>query len=126
MGIHRMTPEAVALAYESAVDRMPGVSLAEFASALDGFGAHPIVRGGQVVAVLMVRGPEIHACVRAAARGRWMNKAALSVLNAVIEKHGYAQTTATTEAGTRFVKSLGFERHGDSYRSTKKWALKQS
>lgn len=116
---------AIDAAYESAAGRMPGITLETFREAVADFEVHPIVVRGETVGALLVSGPEIHACVMPNGHRRWINKALFAVLNAVIDKHGYAQTEATTPAGAAFVEALGFEKQGNIYRSTKKWALKQ-
>jgi hypothetical protein len=58
--------------------------------------------------------------------GRWFRKEQAAILNAVIDKHGFAQTHATTQAGREFVRRLGFEPHGKAFRRYIKWGLKQS
>lgn len=114
---------AIETAYQSAADRMPGVTMEQFMDAIAGFESYPITVRGEIVGALLVKGPEIHACVLAHVKKRWMSRHVLSILNGVIDQYGYAQTVATTDEGARFVEALGFERDGEIYRSTKKWAL---
>ena len=65
-------------------------------------------------AIVYVRGPEIHACAPVETRGRWMSKAVIrDVLKPIIDKYGFARTTATTELGKKFVIGLGFIQDGD-------------
>lgn len=104
--------DAIAAAYESARDRMPGVSLEQFRSFAAGCEVHEVCVAGEVAGAIIVRGPEIHACVMPWACGRWMNKRALQVLRSVIERHGRAVTSATTDAGRAFVLRLGFVQRG--------------
>lgn len=105
--------DAVAAAYESARDRMPGVTLERFREFAAGCEVHEVSVGGEVAGAILVRGDEIHACVMPWACGRWMNKRTLGVLRSVIERHGRAVTAATTEAGRQFVSRLGFVQRGD-------------
>lgn len=101
------------------------VSREDFARHVEGWDVHPVTLDGQTVGAVLVKGPEIHACI-AEGFGRWFRREQAAILNAVIDKHGYAQTQATTEAGIRFVQRLGFKKHGDSYRRDTKWELRQS
>lgn len=111
---------ALEAAYESLKDRWPG-TFAQFCEAAQGWEVHAVTLDGRTVGAIAVNGPEIHACI-AEGFGRWFRKEQAEILNDVIEKHGYAQTRATTEAGRRFVQRLGFEPHGDAFRRYTKWA----
>lgn len=113
-------------AYESAAIRLGAMTFDQFAAAVADMTVHPIFADGKVCGAVLVRGSEIHACVLPWAAGKWFGRRAARVLNAVIDKHGEATTQATTQAGRRFVEALGFIKDGEIYRSTKKWALKQS
>lgn len=100
-----MTP--IQAAYESAKDRMD-LSLEEFERAIDGADVFPLEVGGETAGAIIVIGAEIHVCVMPQYERRWANKRAVSVLNDVIEKHGYATTKPSTQRGEEFVKRVGF------------------
>ncbi len=108
--------DAIEAAYLSAMDRLGPVSLDDFRSAVARCEVHPVEVAGETAGAIVVRGAEVHACVMPWAHGRWFNKAMAGILNSVIRRHGYAYTTATTEAGRRFVQRLGFKPSGDGYR----------
>ena len=116
-----MAPDCVGAAYEAVRDRLGGITLGEFVAATAGFHFEPVHVGGQLVGALVVAGNELHACIDPAARGRWLSKRVLRVLDAVIREHGEAVTRATTEEGRRFVEALGFVQDGEIYRSRKTW-----
>lgn len=101
------------------------VSFSDFARLVEGWDVHPVRLDGRTVGAVLVKGPEIHACI-ASGFGRWFRREQAAILNAVIDRYGYAQTQATTQAGIRFVQRLGFKRHGDSFRRETKWELKRS
>lgn len=109
-----MTP--IEAAYESAKNRMDGVSFEQFAAALSTAEIHPLEVEGQTAGAIVVIGPEIHVCVLPWAEKKWANKRAASVLNDVIEKHGYATTHPTTKRGEDFVKMVGFVNCGDYWK----------
>lgn len=115
--------QALRLAYESAAPRLDGMSFDAFLSGVAGFEVHPVLARGQLAGAVLVRGPEIHACVLPWARGRWFGRAEAALLNRVIDCHGAATTSATTEEGRLFVERLGFVNENGIYRSAKKWAL---
>ena len=116
-----MTP--LEAAWASLVDRYP-VTFEEFQNSLDGWDVHPVHVRREVAGAILVKGPEIHACILPFAKGQWFGKKAIRVLNDTIEKNGYAQTHATTKEGEEFVSRLGFVNHGQHFRRTAKWALK--
>lgn len=99
---------AVRAAYASAAQRMPGVTLEAFRAELEACEVHPVLVDGEPVGAVVVKGPEIHACVLPKARGRWFSRQYARLLAATIAKHGRATTSATTEDGRRFVERLGF------------------
>lgn len=101
-------------AYESAKGRLGGMTFDEFKQALEGWTVHDL-NGGAI----LVNGPEIHVCIVERAKGMWATKRHFEVLREVVREHGYAQTSATTDEGIRFVQRLGFEREGD------KWVLRR-
>ena len=117
-----MTP--LEAAWRSVVERWP-IGFREFEQALSGWEIHPVFVDGNAVGAILVNGPEIHACI-AGGYGRWFRKEQVAILNAVIERHGYAQTHATTPAGERFVARLGFQKVGNAFRRYTKWESKQS
>jgi Zn-finger nucleic acid-binding protein len=83
---------------------------------------NPVYVGSEVAGALIVSGHEIHACILPKFKGRWLSRKELRIMNAVIEKHGYAQTSATTAEGEVFVKRLGFVKHGETFRRLQSWA----
>lgn len=103
-------------AYESAADRLNGLSFDDFSRALDRCEVHPVEVLGKTAGAIVVSGAEVHACVLPWARGLWLSKRMLRVLGGVIQKHGYALTTATTEEGRQFVERLGFFPDGPYYK----------
>lgn len=116
--------DAVEAAYLSAVDRLGQMTLDEFRRAVSKCDIHPVEVRGRIAGAIVVSGPEIHACVLPWAHGGWIGRRMLGVLDSVIKTHGYAQTTATTEQGRRFVERLGFQRVGNVYRKVGLWASK--
>lgn len=113
--------DALRVAYESAEARMPGVSFDAFARAMDGAEVHPVKVAGECVGAVIVKGNEIHACVLPKASGRWFTRREARVLNDVIERYGFAQTSATTPAGVEFVRRLGFTRCGEIWKKETKY-----
>jgi hypothetical protein len=118
--------EPLHLAYESARDRMPGVTFEQFAAEVAGFDVHPVKARGRLCGAILVRGNEMHPCVMPWAFGYWFGRAEAALLNQIIDTHGEATTTATTEEGRRFIERLGFINDNGIYRSTRKWALNRS
>lgn len=107
--------QAIEAAFMSAQDRMPGVDLEAFTAAIAGWDVHPVALDGVISGAILVNGAELHACVLPAARGRWFNRRAASILADVIRRHGEALTTATTPAGRAFVERLGFVQDGAAF-----------
>lgn len=67
-------------------------------------------------AIIYVRGHEIHASCPDDARGIWISRRAInSLLNPIIEKYGFAVTSATTKLGEEFVSRLGFKKEGNQW-----------
>lgn len=114
--------EALRLAYESARGRLDGVTFEQFVEAVADFEVHPAHARGRLCGAVLVRGREMHVEVLPWARGQWFNRQHAALISRVIETHGEATTTATTEEGRRFVERLGFINDNGIYRSTKKWA----
>ena len=110
-----MRQTAIAAAYQSAADRMPGVSLRAFTQALSGADVHPVAVDGECVGAVIVARHEIHACVLPKARGRWFGKRHMRILLGVLQRFGVASTSATTADGVQFVKRLGFRQFGDKW-----------
>jgi GNAT superfamily N-acetyltransferase len=102
-------------AFESVKPRAPALRFDDFEEFVRGAEVHPAVVDGEVVGALIVKGPEIHACVLPKAKGRWGSKRLLSVLHRVIRTHGYATTSATTADGVAFVRRLGFVQDGNRW-----------
>ena len=115
--------QALRLAYESAAQRLDGMSFDASQACVAGFEVHPVMARGRLCGAVLVRGSEIHACVLPWARGRWFGRAQAALLNRVIDAYGAATTSATTEDGRLFVERLGFVNENGIYRSTRKWAL---
>jgi hypothetical protein len=106
---------AIEAAYESAKDRLH-MSLADFAMAVQSCEIYPVQVNGQMAGAMIVKDSEIHACILPWAHGRWFLRPQARIVNAIIKKHGFATTTATTESGKEFVKRLGFFESGEGYR----------
>lgn len=104
-----MRDQAITAAYESAKDRLGAMSCADFADALSDAEVHPVIVDGRCAGALVVSGVDVHACVLPWAQGKWLTRKMLRILNRVILDYGFATTSATTEAGERFVRALGFE-----------------
>lgn len=103
-----MTP--LEAAWESARDRLHGLGFDEFCESVAGWRVVPVVARGETVGALLINGPEIHACVLPVAHKRWVSRALLAELDAVIQEHGYAVTRVdeSREQGKHFVRRLGF------------------
>jgi Zn-finger nucleic acid-binding protein len=108
-------------AWLSVSTRLP-IEFEAFSYAVDLWDLHPVVVQGETAGALLTKGPEIHACILPEYKGRWLTRKELRILNQIIEKHGYAQTSATTLDGEYFVNRLGFVKHGEVYRKERKWA----
>lgn len=107
--------DAVTAAYESASDRLQGLTLDDFRAAVQRCAVYPVRVDGAVCGAILVHENEIHACIKPEAHGRWFNRSAARILNEVIDRYGYAKTQATTPAGREFVERLGFVFRGDCY-----------
>jgi hypothetical protein len=107
--------ESIVAAYEATKPRLQGLSFEDFTDFLSGAEIEPVKVGGQIIGALVVIGSEIHACIKPEFKGLWMSRKTLAVLRRVIEKHGYATTSATTDEGRAFVQRLGFVQEGDMY-----------
>ena len=108
--------DAIQAAYMSAADRLGAVSLADFREAVKSCEVHPVVVQGSIAGAVIVKGPEVHACILPWAHKRWFGRAQARILNGIIKAYGYATTTATTDAGRKFVEQLGFKKTAQGYR----------
>lgn len=117
--------EALHAAYESAQDRLGGMSFDHFCESTRAFEVHPQYVDGRIAGAILVNGKEAHACILPWAHKRWFGRKAIRLMNSIIDKHQEITTHAETEAGRRFVGKLGFTFDGDKFRRTEKWALKQ-
>lgn len=107
--------DAIAAAYESAVDRLGGMTLEEFRGAMAKCRVYPVRVDGKIAGAIVADGNELHACILPWAHGLWFSRTAARILNDVIARYGYAKTQATTMAGKEFVERLGFVFRGDCY-----------
>lgn len=107
--------DAIRASWESLADRanIDYSNFYEFAKTCD---IYPIEVAREVVGGMFVHDKDVHVCVLPKAIGKWSRKCHLRILQSVIDKHGYAQTSATTQAGVDFVEKLGFVKFGDVYR----------
>lgn len=112
-------------AYESAKERLNGMTFDQFKEAVKDFKVHPMFCGGKLCGAVLVRENNIHACIEPWAEKKWFGRKAGKILNRIIDQYGEAITTATTDKGKQFVERLGFEKDGEIYRGRKKWELKQ-
>ncbi len=98
------------------------MSYEEFKQAIFEFEITPIHVNGEPAGALLVKDADVHACVLRKFKGRWFTRRVFGILNRLVEKHGYAQTSATTKDGEAFVQRLGFTKHGNEFRRYTKWA----
>lgn len=115
--------EPLEAAWLSLVGRFP-IEYEAFADFAKDCEVNPVYVDGEVAGALIVKGFEIHACILPAFKGKWLTRKELRILNAVIERHGFAQTSTTTQEGEYFVTRLGFVKDGEIYRRFEKWAWK--
>lgn len=107
--------DALRVAWQACRNRVP-VSAEAFANAFDGWEVHPIERGGQVVAAVLIKGDEVHAA--SIAPGKWLSRAVLrKSIGAIVDRYGVCRTAVMRDnaAGHAFVRRLGFEpvSHGE-------------
>lgn len=107
--------DAVAVAYQSAANRLGNITLEDFRIAVSRCDVHPVKVHGKLAGAILVSGPEVHACILPWAHKRWFGRQQARILNDIISKHGYATTSATTEAGRKFVERLGFVKTTQGY-----------
>lgn len=98
-------------AYKSVNERAP-VSLDLFLALTECWDATPINVNGKPAGVLLIKGPELHACVAKWAHGLWVGKWLFRAIDKVVSQYGYAETRVRrgAVAGHEFVKRLKFER----------------
>lgn len=90
---------------------------AAFDALTAGATVHAVKVDGAIQGALVVIGPEVHACVKPAAFGRWLQRPALRVLRDIVKAYGAATTSVQAHCGdgVRFVQALGFrevDQHG--------------
>lgn len=114
--------DAIYAAWKSLSNRsiVTCIEFMNFAKCCD---VYPVLCNNVIAGAVLVIGPDIHACILPFAKGKWMNKKHLRIINAIIDKHGYARTSATTDDGNDFVTRLGFVQDGSNFIRTKKWVL---
>lgn len=102
--------DAIRAAFDSASDRMPGVSLDQFRAATADCAVTPVRVDGRIVGAILVSGAEVHACIRPEGFRRWVSKRLMRVLDSVVATHGYAVTRVRESNGAAlgFVRRLGF------------------
>lgn len=105
-----MRSEAIKAAYESARDRFQ-MSAGEFEKEAARWDVEPVEVEGKVVGAVMMKGEEIHACIKPEGFRRWLSTGVLrKTLVATLTKYGRAVTSVKTgnEVGRKFVERLGF------------------
>lgn len=105
---------ALRAAWESCRDRWP-VEYEQFAEAMRGWDVEPVEVGGRIVGAVLMRGPEIHACIKPEGFGLWLSRRVLrDTLVRLVAEHGRAETSVATgnAAGEAFVQRLGFVESG--------------
>lgn len=117
-------PDVVEAAFNAISYRLNGMTLEQFRQDTKDFEFTPITVGGEIAGAMIVAGKEVHCCMPPELKGRWFARVALRAINKVIEDNGEAISRATTEDGHNILIALGFERHGEIYRSARKWVLK--
>jgi hypothetical protein len=114
--------EAINAAWQSLSERC-SITHTEFLQFAKKCDVYSVICNNVIAGAVLVIGPNIHACILPFAKGKWMNRKHLRIINAIIDKHGYAQTSATTDDGKYFVTRLGFIQDGSNFIRKKKWAL---
>lgn len=88
----------------------------DFIDGLADWDAWPVMVGGELAGAMMVKGPEMHACILPRFFGRW---ASLSMYRRVMRHkalHGRLVTTVNVDhdAGREFVERFGFTVTGNT------------
>jgi len=102
--------DALRAAWESCRDRWP-VEYEQFAQAMQEWDVEPVEVDGRIVGAVLMRGPEIHACIKPEGFGRWLSRRVLrDTLVRLVAEHGRAETAVATgnAVGEAFVRRLGF------------------
>lgn len=88
-----------------------GMTLDEFQQRFSDWQFLPIASRGELAGVAIMRGPEIHVCIKPEHAGRWVTRRFLSeTLMHAVRTYGVAltQVMAGNLAARRFVERLGF------------------
>ena len=85
-------PDVRRIVFDVIDGRIFGMSFEDFERAMAGFEFIPVVVGGEEVGAIMRRGTELHVAVMPKARGKWLGRALLGSLHAMIEQHGEVTT----------------------------------
>lgn len=109
-------------AYESAENRLNGMSFNEFQEAVKDFDVTPVYYNKEVIGAILVKLNHVHACIKPEFKGKWFGRVAVRIISRIINQYGEAITSATTEDGRKIVEALGFVKDGEIYRSKKTWA----
>jgi hypothetical protein len=107
--------DALQAAYEAAAPRTTA-TFEQFCAAVVGWDAVPVTVGDALAGAVLIKGPELHACILPAFFGRWLTRAVLrQTLHQVLARHGYAltRTTSGNAIGHAFVARLGFHKISD-------------
>ena len=88
----------------------------DFIGDLADWDAWPVIVGGELAGAVLVKGPEMHACILPRFFGRW---ASPSMYRRVLEhkkQHGRLVTTVNVDhdAGREFVERFGFTMTGNT------------
>jgi hypothetical protein len=108
-------------AYESAQDRLNGMTLEQFAYLVKDFEVTPVYYSGAVIGAILVKENNVHACIKKEYKGKWFGRVALRIISRIVKEYGEAITSATTPDGIKIVETLGFVKDGEIYRSKRTW-----
>lgn len=94
----------------------PEYTESEFVDALSDWDAWPVMVGGQLAGVMLVREQEMHACILPAYFGRWASPGMYRRVLAHKQRHGRLTTTVNVDhdAGREFVERFGFTMTGNT------------
>lgn len=101
--------ELIKLAYEFSGTKIP---YDNFSCALKSCELYPLEKHGEIIGIVTVKGPEIHATVSKDCRGKWFSRRFVrEYLSPLIKKYGYCltQTIIGDYFGHCFVTKAGFE-----------------
>lgn len=108
-------------AYESAQDRLCGMSLEQFEYLVKDFEVTPVFYDNSVIGAIFVKENNVHACIKKEYKGKWFGRIAVRIISRIVKEYGEAITSATTPDGIKIVEALGFVKDGEIYRSTRRW-----